>query len=236
MRSDARITACLVRAGPIRATRRGIEPQLMFMPSSTSGMRKCAALPQKRKSSETASATPPPMQWPSTAAMVTCSSCSHALHRRGPSRWLSRASPNGSLPRLPPSGSFRSKPAEKALAEPVRITTEVAKVVLEVARHVAQLAHRLAAERIDVVAAIETHDGDAALRPEPLLDFDELPLHVRRSFPVACHASASALQGRAAWLDCVSCRNRSSPSPSSTASMRCSPATPSPARRAPSSP
>src|SRR5438445_429256 len=59
------------------------------------------------------------MQWPSMAAIVTCSSCSHALHRRGPKRWLSRASPNGCLPRLPPSRSFRSKPAEKALADPV---------------------------------------------------------------------------------------------------------------------
>src|SRR6516165_8105702 len=50
-------------------------------------------------------------------------------------------------------------------------------IVLELARHVAQLAHRLTAERIDVVAAIEMHDGDATLRPEALLDFDESPFH-----------------------------------------------------------
>src|SRR5262245_8040057 len=37
-------------------------------------------------------------------------------------------------------------------------------VVLELARHVAQLAHRLVAHRIDAVAAVEAHDGDAPLR------------------------------------------------------------------------
>ena len=56
-------------------------------------------------------------------------------------------------------------------------------IVLEVARHVAQLAHRLLAERIDVVAAIEAHDGDAALRAEAFLYLHELALH-RRIPPV----------------------------------------------------
>ena len=53
--------------------------------------------------------------------------------------------------------------------------------------------------------------------------------------PCSSHGSASALQARAGWIDCAPCRNRSHPSPSNAASMRCSPVTPSPVRRAPSS-
>ncbi len=79
--------------------------------------------------------------------------------------------------RARPSGSLRSKPAEKALAEPVRITTEVSRSSLEFARHVAQFTHRLVAERIDVVAAVEAHDGDPPLRAQPLLDLHELTVH-----------------------------------------------------------
>ena len=59
----------------------------MFMPSSISGMRKWAPRPQKRKSSDTASAAPPPMQWPSIAAIVTGSISSQARDIFGPSRW-----------------------------------------------------------------------------------------------------------------------------------------------------
>ena len=125
IRSDARITACLVRAGPISASMRGIEPQLMFMPSSTSGMRKCAERPQVRKSSDTTSAAPPPTQWPSIAAMVIWSMSCQALHIFGPMRCFWMRSPTGRVARAHPSGSFRSKPAEKAFAEPVRITTVV---------------------------------------------------------------------------------------------------------------
>ena len=76
-------------------------------------------------------------------------------------------------------------------------------IVLEVARHVAQLAHRLPAEGIDVVAAVEAHDGDAALRAQPFSTLTKLPLHRRCSSRVRRHGSASALQARAAWLDCV---------------------------------
>ena len=126
MRSAARITACLVRAGPISANNRGSEPQLMFMPSATSGMRKCAPAPQKRKSSEAASATPPPMHGPSMAAIVTCSMSHQARHMRGPTRSAARRSPNPSLARDRPSASLRSNPAENTRALPVRITTEVA--------------------------------------------------------------------------------------------------------------
>jgi hypothetical protein len=125
MRSAARITACLVRAGPISANSRGSEPQLMFMPSATSGMRKCAPSAQKRKSSAAASATPPPMQGPSMAAIVTCSMSHQARHIRGPTLSAARRSPSPSLARDRPSASLRSKPAENTCALPVRITTEV---------------------------------------------------------------------------------------------------------------
>ena len=122
----ARITACLVRAGPIKARMRGSEPQLMFMPSATSGMRKCAPSPQKRKSSDTASATPPPMHGPSMAAIVTCSMSHQARHMRGPTRWAARRSPRPSVAALAALASFRSKPAENTRALPVSTTTEVA--------------------------------------------------------------------------------------------------------------
>src|SRR6266702_1214154 len=59
MRWSAKITACLVRAGPIRCSMRGMLCQLMFMPSPISGTRRCASLPMTRKSSATASETPP---------------------------------------------------------------------------------------------------------------------------------------------------------------------------------
>src|ERR1700685_54328 len=53
MRWSARMTACLVRAGPIRCSMRGTLCQLMFMPSPISGTRKCASLAITRKSSAT---------------------------------------------------------------------------------------------------------------------------------------------------------------------------------------
>ena len=119
------MTACLARAGPISCRMRGTEPQLMFMPSSTSGMRKCAEAPQMRKSSDTASAAPPPMQWPSMAQIVTCSMSYQARHMRGPTISAARRSPRPILVRSRPSASFRSKPAEKPCGVPVRMTTEV---------------------------------------------------------------------------------------------------------------
>ena len=153
----------------------------------------------------------------------------------GPSRWRWMRSPTDSVSRWRPSGSLRSKPAENALAEPVRITTEVSRSSSK-SRGTSR-SSRIAwwLKRIDVVAAIEAHDGDAALRPQTLLDLDEAALHARSSC-VRANGSASALQARAAWIDCPHVEIDRIPSPSNAASTRCSPATPSPARRAPSSP
>ena len=67
------------------------------------------------------------MQWPSMAAMVTWSISCQARDILGPSRWRWIFSAMVAVSRRRPSGSFRSKPAEKALAEPVRITTEVSR-------------------------------------------------------------------------------------------------------------
>ena len=77
------ITACFVRAGPIRCNIRGTLCQLIFIPSPISGTRICALEAMMRKSSATASATPPPMQKPSMAAIVTCSISCQARDKRG---------------------------------------------------------------------------------------------------------------------------------------------------------
>ena len=125
MRWSARITACLVRAGPIRCSMRGMLCQLMFMPSPISGTRRCASFAITRKSSATASATPPPMQNPSIAPMVICSISCQAWLSRGPSFKCRRSAPISMVLRERPSGSLRSKPALKALPLPVSTTTEV---------------------------------------------------------------------------------------------------------------
>ena len=73
-----------------------------------------------------------------------------------------------------PSGSFRSKPALNDLAPPVSTTTEVVGVILKTAGGVGELAQRLRRQRIDAVAAVETHHRDAALGPKALLDVHKL--------------------------------------------------------------
>src|SRR5581483_1789656 len=152
MRSSARITACLVRAGPIRCSMRGTLCQLMFMPSPISGTRRCALVAITRKSSATASATPPPMQNPSMAAIVTCSISCQARVSRGPSFRCRRKLPISMLRRERPSGSFRSKPALNAFALPVSTTTDVS-----------------ASSSNDRAAAVSWRNasGDSALMPSP---------------------------------------------------------------------
>src|SRR5437879_1198379 len=126
MRWSARITACLLRAGPIKCSMRGTLCQLMFMPRPISGTRIWASLAITRKSSATAKATPPPTQEPSIAPIVTCSMSCQARVSRGPSFRCRRSAPRSMDLRDRPSGSLRSKPALNDLAPPVSTTTEVA--------------------------------------------------------------------------------------------------------------
>ena len=152
MRWSARITACLVRAGPIRCSIRGTLCQLMFMPSPISGTRIWASLAITRKSSATASATPPPTQKPSMAPMVICSISCQARVSRGPSFRCRRSVPRSMDLRERPSGSFRSKPAVNDLAPPVSTTTEVASSSSKL--RAASVSWRIAS-------------GDIALMPSP---------------------------------------------------------------------
>ena len=170
MRWSARITACLVRAGPIRCSMRGTLCQLMFMPSPISGTRIWASRAMTRKSSATASATPPPMQKPSMAPMVICSISCQARVSRGPSFRCRRSAPISMVRRARPSGSFRSKPAVNALAPPGQHHDRGFAVILEAARGIGELAQRFRRQRIDAVAAVEAHHGDAAVRPKALFD------------------------------------------------------------------
>src|SRR5262245_37501784 len=78
-----------------------------------------------RKSSATASATPPPMQKPSMAPIVICSMSCQARVSRGPSFRCRRSAPRSMVLRERPSGSLRSKPAVKASLPPVSTTTDV---------------------------------------------------------------------------------------------------------------
>src|SRR6478609_2010428 len=152
MRWSARITACLVRAGPIRCSMRGMLCQLIFMPSPISGTRKCASRPITRKSRATASATPPPTQKPSMAAIVICSISCQAWVRRGPSLRCRRSVPRSMSLRERPSASLRSKPALNAPALPVSTTTEVA-----------ESSSKLRAAAVSWRSA----SGDNALMPSP---------------------------------------------------------------------
>ena len=146
------MTACFVRAGPIRCNIRGTLCQLIFMPSPISGTRICALEAMMRKSSATASATPPPMQKPSIAAIVTCSISCQARDKRGPSfRWRRRL-PRSMVWRERPSGSFKSKPALNALALPARTTADVSPSSSKL--RAAEVSWRIAS-------------GDSALMPSP---------------------------------------------------------------------
>ena len=173
MRWSARMTACLVRAGPIRCSMRGTLCQLMFMPSPISGTRIWASRAITRKSSATASATPPPIQKPSMAPMVICSISCQACVSRGPSFKCRRNVPRSMDFRDRPSGSLRSKPALNAWAAGQHHDRGVI-VILEAARGGGELAQRLRRERIDAVAAVESHHRNAAVRPQALLDFHKL--------------------------------------------------------------
>src|SRR5947209_3112294 len=152
MRWSARITACLVRAGPIRCSKRGTLCQLMFMPSPISGTRIWASRAMTRKSSATASATPPPIQKPSMAAMVICSISCQARESRGPSLRCRRKAPISMVFRERPSASLRSKPSETGFALPVSTTTEVA-----------PSSSKLRA----ALVSCRTASGDNALMPSP---------------------------------------------------------------------
>ena len=129
----------------------------------------------------------------------------------GPSRWRWMLSPIDSGVAQAAFGILEVEAGREGLGRAGQDHDRSFEIVLEVARDVAQLAHRLVAEGIDVVAAIEAHDGDAALRAQALLDLDECAAPCARSSCVRAQGSASALQARAAWLDWPSCRNRSPP-------------------------
>src|SRR3954452_24137173 len=47
-------------------------------------------------------------------------------------------------------------------------------VILKTARGIGELTQRLRRQRIDAVAAVEAHHGDAALGPEAFFDGDEI--------------------------------------------------------------
>jgi len=83
-----------------------------------------------------------------------------------------------------PSASFRSKPALNALAPPVSTTTDVSLSSSKPLCGVGELTQRLGRQRVDAVATVEPHHGDAPLEPEPLF----YPYEVRqypRSLPAA---------------------------------------------------
>src|SRR3979411_1081764 len=52
-------------------------------------------------------------------------------------------------------------------------------VILKAAGGVGELTQRLRRQRIEAIAAVETHDRNTAFRPEPLLDGDELCQRLR---------------------------------------------------------
>src|SRR5205823_5601095 len=56
-------------------------------------------------------------------------------------------------------------------------------IILEAPRGIGELAQRFRRQRIDAVAAVETHDRDAALRPETLFDLYKIG-HRSVSLPV----------------------------------------------------
>jgi hypothetical protein len=52
-------------------------------------------------------------------------------------------------------------------------------IVLKTACGIGELSQRFRRQRIDAVAPVEAHHGDAPLGPEALLDFDKLHQHPR---------------------------------------------------------
>ena len=126
IRSFARHRICLVRAGPTRLTRRGMVPQLIESPSDTSGARTCAPRPMTRRSSASASASPPPIANRSIAAMVMASIDSHAAQSRFPAPAAWRRSSIGMSRRRSIAGSARSRPAENPL--PAGVVSKMAEI------------------------------------------------------------------------------------------------------------
>ena len=114
-------TSSLVSAGPISRTSRGIPPHAKGMPKSTSGITKVAPTVAIRKSHAPTKTTPPPTQWPCTAAIVNCGTFVSASVARRPKSALVRGdSPTVALVRLP-----RSNPAEKVRPAPAIVTTRI---------------------------------------------------------------------------------------------------------------
>ena len=87
-----------------------------------------------------------------------------------------------------PSGSFRSKPAENALAPPVRTMAEVsASSSKPLDRR--KFTDHVWRESVDAVAAVEPHHRNPTFGPEPLLDAKEVRNTTHRfSHEIAFHS------------------------------------------------
>ena len=137
--------------------------------------------------------------------------------------------------RCRPSGSFRSKPAEKALAEPVRITTEVSRSSSK-SRGTSR-SSRIACW-LKALMLSPRSKRTTAMRPCGPRPFSTSTNRrsMARSSCVRRKVAARLYKREPLGLTGPHVEIDRLPSPSNAASTRCSPATPSPVRRAPSSP
>jgi len=136
-----------------------------------------------RKSSATASATPPPMQNPSMAPMVICSLLPGAAQSRSQFEVPAQRTDIHGAAR-PAFGVLQIEAGAERLGAAGEHHDRRFAVVLETACGVGELTQRLGRQRVDAVATVEPHHGDAPLEPEPLF----YPYEVRqypRSLPAA---------------------------------------------------
>src|SRR6201986_2331991 len=162
------ITACFVRAGPIRCNIRGTLCQLIFMPSPISGTRICALEAMMRNSNATASATPPPMQKPSMAAIVPSSG------QARPELQVAPQTPNIHGLARTPFRVFQVKAGAECLCAAGQYNGRRIVLILKTVGYSSQLADCFGRKRIDSIASIKPHYGNAAFWAESLFDVDEV--------------------------------------------------------------
>src|SRR6266581_880810 len=165
MRWSARMTACLVRAGPIRCSMRGMLCQLMFMPRPISGTRICASRAMTRKSSDAAA--------DAEALDGADRDLLHLLPGTAQSRSqfempAQRTDIHGAA--RPAFGVLQVEAGAERLGAAGEHHHRRFAVVLETARGVGELTQRLGRQRVDAVAAVEPHHSDTSLGPETLFD------------------------------------------------------------------
>ena len=174
MRWSARITACLVRAGPIRCSMRGMLCQLMFMPSPISGTRMMgvaghdAKIQRHRQRNAAADAK---------ALDGADRDLLHLLPGAGqprPEFQVPAQRPDIHGPARAAFGVLQIEAGAERLGAAGQHHDGGLAVILEAARGIGELAQRFRRQRIDAVAAVEAHHRDAALGAQALLDRDEI--------------------------------------------------------------